>query len=167
MAAAATSGNTYTLGTLGIGAQTLNISGGPNVAAGTAGITFGATTLSGALIFNITNPTAGGISLLTLGAITDNGNRLTLKGNGNFGQSAAWSAGSGGLTLDATYTGNALLSQTNLYTGATAVNGGLLEVSGSIATSSATAVASGRNLPPRQHRGRGCQLRHRGRRRYT
>ncbi|MEN9633143.1 MAG: hypothetical protein RL077_1547, partial [Verrucomicrobiota bacterium] len=40
-------GVTQTLGTLAIGAQTLTVAAGTNVASGTAGLTFGATTLSG------------------------------------------------------------------------------------------------------------------------
>ena len=43
-------GITYTLGTLSIGASTLTVAGGANVSSGTAGVTFGATSFTGAPI---------------------------------------------------------------------------------------------------------------------
>ena len=139
------SGNTYLLGPLAIGGSTLSVTGG-NVNSGTAGLSFGATTLSGASTFSITKPTGGGTTLLTLGAMTNNGNTATLTGNGNFAQTGA-ASGSGGLTLDATYSGTATLSQANLYSGTTTVNGGTLNLSGAftntLASSPTIHVASG------------------------
>lgn len=100
-------GVTYTFGNLGIGANTLNIAGGAtNVNSGTAGVTFGATTLSGNAAFNVTNPGAGGVTLLTLGAIGQTGGARSLTKSGN-----------GQLSLTAV---------SNTYTGNTIVNGGTL-----------------------------------------
>ena len=121
--AANTAGDTFILGTLGIGAQTLTIAGGNNVNSGTAGVTFGATTLSGATTFNITNPTSGGTTLLTLGAVANGGNTATFTGNGNFAQSGVWS-GAGGITFGGS--GTATLNQANTYTGTTTINGGVV-----------------------------------------
>ncbi|MBI5382866.1 MAG: autotransporter-associated beta strand repeat-containing protein [Opitutae bacterium] len=61
-------GVTHTLGTLSINGQTLNVNAGSLVNSGTAGITFGATTLSGNPVFDI-----GTGALLTLGALADGG----------------------------------------------------------------------------------------------
>ena len=76
-------GVTQTLGTLSIGAQTLTVAAGANVASGTAGLTFGTTTLSGAATFSRSN-SATAATLLTLGALNDNGvaRTLTFTGNG-------------------------------------------------------------------------------------
>jgi len=111
---------THTLGTLAIGAQTLSTAPGANVNSGTAGVTFGATTLSGAPILNL-----GYRTLLTLGAITDNGNTVTLQGGGNLAQSGIWGAGAGGLTLSSSYRGTATLSQANTFTGTVTIQNGI------------------------------------------
>ena len=71
----------YTLGNLSIGTNTLNLSGG-NVSSGVAGLTFGATTLSGNPTFNVANPTGGGASTLTIGALADGGIARTLTKTG-------------------------------------------------------------------------------------
>jgi len=111
---------THTLGTLAIGGNTLSVAPGANVNSGTAGVTFGATTLSGAPILNL-----GYRTLLTLGAITDNGNTVTLQGGGNFAQSGIWGAGAGGLTLSSSYRGTATLSQANTFTGTVTIQNGI------------------------------------------
>ncbi len=120
-------GVTYTLGTLSIGAYTLNVTGSTNVTSGTAGVTFGATTFTGAPTFNIANPSGGGITLLKLGAVTNGSNTASFTGSGNFAQTGVWGSGTGGVTLELTYTGTVLMSQANTYTGATTVDGGTLE----------------------------------------
>lgn len=79
---ASTAGNTYTLGTLSIGAQTLTVAGGGNVNSGTAGVTFGTTTLTGNTTFSVTNPTNGGSTVLTLGALADGGTARTISKTG-------------------------------------------------------------------------------------
>ena len=119
---ASTAGNTYTLGTLSIANQTLTVAGGSNVNSGTAGLTFGATTLTNNATFNVVNPSGGGSTTLTLGAVGGVGFGLTKSG-----------------------TGTLSLGSTNTYTGATTVNAGTLLVSGSI-SGSATTVKNGGTL---------------------
>ena len=132
-------GVAYTLGTLNIGAFTLNVAGGSNVASGTAGVSFGTTTFTGAPTLNITNPSlAGTTTLLTLGAVTNSSYTPTFTGSGNFAQSGVWGAGSGGLTLASTYTGTATLNQANTFTGTVTLNGGTLR-----ATTNAAALGAG------------------------
>lgn len=125
-------GLTHTLGTLSIGAQRLVVSGGANVSSGTAGITFGATTFTAAPIFHIVNPTAGGTTLLTLGAVTNGGFGVTFTGNGNVAQTGVIS-GTGGVTLGVVggdaFSGVATFNQINTYTGNTVVNSGTLVLS--------------------------------------
>ena len=120
-------GGNHSLGTLAIGANTLTIGGGANVNAGTVGVTFGATTLSDSPTFDIVNPVGGGITTLTLGALTNNENTPTVLGSGNLSQTGVWSGG-GGLTLGvsggAAYSGIATLSQANTFTGNVRINSG-------------------------------------------
>ncbi len=133
-------GVTHTTGTLSIGANTLTVASGSAVTSGTQGLTFGSTILSGSSIFNITNP-AGATTLLTLGAITDNGNSITLRGNGNFAQGGAW-AGTGGLTLDSNFTGTAIMSQANTFSGNVSLQKGTIQLGGATIITSGT-IASG------------------------
>lgn len=65
-------GVTHSLGTLSIGANTMSIAAGASVASGTAGITFGATTLMGNATFDIASN-----ARLNLGTVDD--------GSGSFG----------------------------------------------------------------------------------
>ncbi len=141
----ATSGTgvVHALGTLAIGASTLNISGGSGVIAGVAGVSFGATTLAGSPTFNITNPAGGGSTLLSLGSVTLGGNTITLTGDGSFGQSGAIGSGAGGLTLAAGFTGTATLSQGNLYSGATALQSGRLVIGANNVLAASTIVSFG------------------------
>ena len=128
----ASAGVTHTLGTLSIGANTLTIAKGANATGTTAGVTFGATTLTGAATV-----APGASSELSLGAVTNDGHTLTVNGAGRLSQTAAW-GGTGGLTLAAGNTGLTTLNQVNTYTGATTINGGTLR-----ATSSASALGTG------------------------
>lgn len=125
-------GLTHTLGTLSIGAQRLVVSGGTNVTSGTAGITFGATTFTAAPTFHVVNPTAGGTTLLTLGAVTNGGFGVTFTGNGNVAQTGVIS-GTGGVTLGVVggdaFSGVATFNQINTYGGNTVVNSGTLVLS--------------------------------------
>lgn len=109
---------------------------------GTAGITFGAVTFTDAPTFHVVNPTAGGTTLLTLGAVTNAGFSATITGNGNVAQSAVMD-GAGGLILGvaggATYSGTTTLNRANTYTGETVVNSGTLEIS----TSGGTSASAG------------------------
>ncbi|MEI6491959.1 MAG: autotransporter-associated beta strand repeat-containing protein, partial [Verrucomicrobiota bacterium] len=128
-----TAGVDYKLGTLSIGANTLNVSGG-NVNSGTASVTFnGTTTLTGNTTFNITKPSVGGTTLLTLGAVTNGANTATITGNGSFTAGGVWGGGNGGITLgtaggNATnggvFAGTATFSVNNTYTGGLIVNSG-------------------------------------------
>jgi autotransporter-associated beta strand protein len=134
-------GVTHTLGTLNVGANTLTVSPGGNVSSGTAGLVFGATTLSGSPTFNISSNSSAAASL-SLGAITDSSGRaLTLKGNGAFAQSGVF-AGNLGLSLDATYSGVATLSQANTFSGGTIASSGTLKI-GATSVYSSPNVASG------------------------
>jgi autotransporter-associated beta strand protein len=63
-------GITQTLGTLTMGGQQLNIRSGTNVSTNTSyGVTFGATTLTGATTFDVAN-NGSGTGVLTLGTVT-------------------------------------------------------------------------------------------------
>ena len=137
----AVAGVTHTLGTLSIGGQTLTIAKGSNATGTTAGVTFGATTLTGAPTFSI-----GTDSSLALAAVTNAGNTITLTGAGNFSQTGTLS-GVGGLTLNSGFSGTATLSgaSTN-YSGTTTISGGKLVLSGTTAFASAVTVNAGGTL---------------------
>ena len=70
-------GVTHTLGTLAIGAHTLSLAYGANVASGTAGVTFGTTTLSGAATLDTAANTA-----FTLAAVGETGSARSLTKQG-------------------------------------------------------------------------------------
>jgi fibronectin-binding autotransporter adhesin len=114
-------GINMTLGTLAIGNQTLTVGAGDQVTSGTARSTFGATTLSGAAVFNVTNNVANVASRLVLGAVGGAGQSLTKTGDGEL-----------------------LLSGANTYTGTTTVDSGLLLITGdSSAATGALTVNAG------------------------
>ena len=106
---AANTGNTFNLGTLTIGAQTLNVT-----AANGYAVRFGATTLTGAAVFNPTTATA------TLGGVVSGAFPLTKIGAGNL-----------------------ILAAANAYTGQTNVDVGTLTLTGSVAASSRIHVKAG------------------------
>jgi autotransporter-associated beta strand protein len=111
--------------------NTLTMSAGGNITSGTAyGLTLsGATSLSGNTILQINNNGAG-TGTLTLGAVTANGNILTLTGAGNFAQTGAIAGtGTSAFVLDTTYTGIATLNQTNSVTGGFKIGNGTLRLS--------------------------------------
>ncbi len=145
-ATSGSAGITHTLGTLGIGGVQLNVSGGANVISGTAGLTFGAVSLSGPPTFNVTNPTAGGTTRLSLGAVNNGANTMTFIGNGNVVQTGVWGNGAGGVTIGPAFTSTMTLNQANSYAGATTLNSGTLVVanaSGMGATGDAVTVNGG------------------------
>lgn len=87
-------GVTHTLGTLSIGAQTLNVTRGSLATSGTGGVTFGATTLTGAATFA---PAAD--SLVTVAATNLAANALTKSGAGSMTTSGVISGTGTGTTL--------------------------------------------------------------------
>jgi autotransporter-associated beta strand protein len=140
------SGSTYYLANLSIGSCILSVSGGVTNA-GTAGLSFTNTTLTGAATFNINNPVSGGTTLLTLGPLNNAGFTATLTGNGNFAQPTGGAiSGTGGFTLSAGYSGVATFSQTNNYTGATTIIGGSLIANAVNTLSPSSAVSLGGGL---------------------
>ncbi len=135
-----TAGDSFTLSTLSIGGQTLNIVGGTNVNSGTANVTFGNVTLTGSPTFNVTNPTAGGATQLALSAISGTGDNLLVTGNGNVNVGAI-TTGAGTVTMSGT--GTWTMSGANTYTGVTTVNSGTLK--SNVATVAGTSGAFGNN----------------------
>ena len=109
----------HALGTLSIGSNTLTIAKGVNATGATSGVTFGATSLTGAARFSV-----GADATLSLGAVSNGGNTATITGAGNFVQTGVWGNGAGGITFDSGFSGIATLSQVNTYTGVTTINGG-------------------------------------------
>ncbi len=123
---ASTAGNTYTLGTLSIGNNTLTIAGGVNVNSGTAGVTFGAVTHTAAPTYTVNNPVGGGVTQLSLAAVSNSTFLTTFNGSGNVVQTGVFGAGSGGITYGGT--GALSLSQVNTYTGGTTISSGTLNI---------------------------------------
>jgi autotransporter-associated beta strand protein len=137
----------YTFGTLSIGANTLNVTSTAAITGGTGEVIVGATTLTGNATFNITNGATAN-TLLTVGAIIDNANQLTLTGSGNFAQSAAWATGTAGslrlgVSGGTSYSGTALLNRANTFTGGTVVNSGVVQVGIATTWTNSTTVTSG------------------------
>jgi autotransporter-associated beta strand protein len=140
-ATAASAGIVHTLGTLSIGNNTLTIAGGSNVISGTAGVTFGAVTLTAAPTFTISNPASGGVTQLSLGGVTNGANLATFNGNGNVIQTGAWGNGSGGITYGGT--GTLTLNQANTYTGTTTLNSGQFNINNATAIGTGTFAING------------------------
>jgi Fibronectin type III domain. len=149
-ATASSAGIIHTLGTLSINASTLTIVGGSNVASGTAGVTFGAVTHTAAPTYTVNNPAGGGVTQLSLGAVTNSTFLTTFNGSGNIIQTGVFGNGSGGITYSGT--GILTLNQANTYTGSTTISTGTLKLGASSAvatsgplgtTGSGTTIASG------------------------
>jgi autotransporter-associated beta strand protein len=128
--------NTYSGGTL-VEAGTLQLSG-----AGTLGATTGTLAVSGLLDLGTTSQTTGALTLT--GGTIQNGTLTSSSFGVQAGTVSAVLAGAGGVTK--TTAGTVIFSGTNSYTGATNINGGILEVDGSIATSSLTSVNANASL---------------------
>ncbi len=108
---------THTLGTLSIGAQTLNITRGTNITGtGVGGITFGVTTLTGAATFA---PAAN--TTLTLGAVSGATFGITKAGTGTLSLGGVIGTTTGGLAVN----GGTLIvgNAANTFTGAVTVDG--------------------------------------------
>ena len=118
-------GAQLTVGNTGAGtAVTLNVAGGANFTSGIATVGFGATTLNRSAIFNITDSSGGGTTLLSLGALTGGANAVTLRGDGDFAQSGIFAGVGASLVLDGDYTGIATLNQANSFDGGVAIRSG-------------------------------------------
>ncbi len=130
-----TATNTYTGGTT-ISAGTLALTGTGSIAASSGVLDNGT--------FDISALTNGGTSITSLagsGAVALGANTLTLtNASGTFSGAIG---GSGGLTLTA---GTETLTGTDTYTGATVINGGILDVEGTITGSSNVTVNAGGTL---------------------
>lgn len=126
--AAAGVGATATLSTLSLGAFTLTNTAGPNVSSGTAGITFGATTLTGAGVINTNNSffVTGANALTTLGSLTGTFN-VGIGGTGNTTITGAVTTSTGTITKNGT--GILTLSGANTTTGLLTINGGSVVIS--------------------------------------
>ncbi len=139
-------GVTHTLGTLSMGAWTLTLSKDATVTSETAGLTFGAVTLSatGGTF------TADAGTLLTLGTVSGDTFGFTVGGAGN---TTIGAIGTGIGTLTKTGTGTLTLSGVNTYSGATTISEGTVVLSESLANSAigfsgagTVSLASGKSI---------------------
>ncbi|WP_395719769.1 autotransporter-associated beta strand repeat-containing protein, partial [Prosthecobacter sp.] len=133
-------GVTQALGTLATGANTLNLLAGANVTSGTAGITFGNTTIASGAVFD-----TGANTLLTLGALQTAGN-FTKQGSGILSLNTAANAAraSGTVTLSAGTLNVGAASALGTTGVSLALNGGSLSLN-TDATVNAHAVTVGGN----------------------
>jgi autotransporter-associated beta strand protein len=131
--------NTYA-GATTINAGTLSVSGGVAIADSGA---VAVADVGGATLNLANNETIGSLSGggTNGGNITLNANTLTTGGNNTDTKFGGAIIGTGGLTKQGA--GSFTLSGTNTYTGATTLEAGVLDVEGSIATSSLTTVNAG------------------------
>ncbi|GEP45319.1 beta strand repeat-containing protein [Brevifollis gellanilyticus] len=114
---------THTLGTLSIGASTLTVNAGANVSSGIAGLTFGATTLTGAPTFNV-----GTGANLSLPVVATGNFDVTKQGAGTLTITGV-STGTGQLLVNG---GTAILTNTSRWIGNINVgSGGTLQNIGS------------------------------------
>lgn len=129
-------GVTHSLGTLSLGTQTLALAKGGNVASGTAGLAFGATTLTGAATFA---PAAD--TWLTLDSITGTDQSFTVNGAGHTTILGPIATGGGGLTKSGT--GTLTLAGANTFTGAISLHAGTLSVASLSTATEASPLGQG------------------------
>jgi len=131
-------GVNYTFGALRINAAvTINLQAGTNVNSDTAGITFGNMTYAAAPTFTVTQPTLGGNTLFTFGAVSG-AFTATFNGNGDAQQNGRYETGVGGITYSGT--GNLFLNRQNSFTGNITIN------SGNVVGADSTSAFGGGNI---------------------
>ena len=126
-------GNTYTMGNLFMGNQTLTVGAGAFVTSGTAGLTFGNVTASASTpTFNVNGSIYAGnvTTLLTLGTVSGafntvyGGTANTLNGALSAGSIQATAITTGVGTVTKNGPGSLTLTGASTYTGTTTINGG-------------------------------------------
>lgn len=146
---AAGAGVTETLGTLNIGNQTLTVFGGGATTSGVAGLTFGATTLTGSSsLLQVNNRTTGGATLVTLGAVSVTGggtSNLVKGGDGNLTFGSTVDLGGGSYTqyfngARTTASGTTIFTNAVSGTGALNLYSGVVTLAGANATLATTDV---------------------------
>lgn len=133
----------FTLGTLSLNASTVTINGESNINSGNAVLTFGATTHTGAPTYTINNPAGGGITRLSLGALTGANFTTTVSGSGEMVQTGNWTIATAASSSAIVYsgTGSLTLSQTNTLSDRITINSGTV-----IATADAAALGTTSNI---------------------
>jgi fibronectin-binding autotransporter adhesin len=131
-------GLTFTLGTLSIGTNTLNVTRGTLATSGTGGIVFGATTLTGNATFNTDTNTR-----VTLASVTGSDRNFTMDGSGSLTVSGALSLGGGDLIKSGS--GTLTLNGATTY-GATIMNGGTLTLGANASIGSGDITINGGSL---------------------
>ena len=126
-------GVTHTLGTLSIGANTLSVAQGPNVT-GTAGLTFGAATQTGAVVYNL-----GSGTLLTLASLDNGGFSSTYQGAGKTTVTGP-AIGSGTVIMNGA--GTVSLNGVNTCSGGMTVSSGTLHLGSAAGTSTSSGAVS-------------------------
>lgn len=134
-------GASHTLGTLTINTTALTVNGGTNVNSGIASIIFGAVSHSISPTYTVTNPVGGGLTELSLGALTGGTLQVIMAGNGNIVQTGAFNIQPTLATQSAiTYQGTGILtlSQANTMTQRLTLTSGLV-----VGTANASALGTG------------------------
>jgi autotransporter-associated beta strand protein len=138
------SGTTHTLGQLSIGNDTLSVARGTRVTSGTAGISFGATTITanGATF----SPATG--TRLTLASVTGTNRSFTVTGAGDTTITGGITTGTGSLTKHGS--GILTLSGPSTYSGGTSIDAGIVSVrhnsalgTGAVRVSASLSVSQG------------------------
>jgi len=150
-ATASSAGITQTLGTLSIGAVTLNVSAGANVSGGSPAIVFGATTLSSTgSATTLLNPTTASVTLGSVTSLAASTKTDTLQLDGTAAGNAITGVISNGATgtvaVSKTNTSVWTFSGANTYSGTTTINAGALNFSTFTGSSANSDVTLGTGL---------------------
>lgn len=133
-------GASHSLGALTLNATNLTIRGGNNVNSGTATIVFGATSHSVSPTYTIANPINGGLTQLSLGALTGGAFPVVFAGDGNVIQTGAFNISPALATESAINfqsSGTLTLNQANTMTQRLTLSSGVV-----VATANAGALGS-------------------------